>query len=402
MICFIVDVFLRQEHMIWTFIASSRPCWRPSVSSPGRWSEYCWTFVIRWTWTRVLWSHSSAASFSFTDKYLHPPIFHEQFLLFPRGTGWKQSPDGLRLWKHFDFTSSLLSRKRDRPFDGSAACAISCVISSPRAWPPGKTSSPMWLFPSTNFFNGKLLGQKLFFWTFGRRILSSSWRNSHVFLEETVTRSLKKQSRVSVSSWREREEIVVVFCVLFSDSVDARGNRAPLEGDVWARHRRGEGSPHQQAFRQRAVQQCGSGQFCGDESALWGTDCIFRHLTLTSSVWSWINSPPYVAVGQDHRNPRIELITTMLQKGMYHDAVRLIGEMPTQYATTFEPLAQEIANVVHYIIDPLYRRYHGYIWSWAGKVCRAGNFPGGVCVWFVKNNVTESIGCRACKKRKEL
>ena len=28
--------------------------------------------------------------------------------------------------------------------------------------------------------------------------------------------------------------------------------------------------------------------------------------------------------------------------------------------------------------------YHGYTWSWAGKVCRAGHFSGGVCVWCVK------------------
>ena len=28
--------------------------------------------------------------------------------------------------------------------------------------------------------------------------------------------------------------------------------------------------------------------------------------------------------------------------------------------------------------------YHGYTWSWAEKVCRAGHFAGGVCVWCVK------------------
>ena len=37
----------------------------------------------------------------------------------------------------------------------------------------------------------------------------------------------------------------------------------------------------------------------------------------------------------------------------------------------------------------------------AGKVCRAGYCPGGVCLLVCQNNVTESIGCRACKMRKE-
>ena len=29
-------------------------------------------------------------------------------------------------------------------------------------------------------------------------------------------------------------------------------------------------------------------------------------------------------------------------------------------------------------------QYHGYTWWWGGKVCRAGNFSGGFCVWCVK------------------
>ena len=29
-------------------------------------------------------------------------------------------------------------------------------------------------------------------------------------------------------------------------------------------------------------------------------------------------------------------------------------------------------------------QYHGYTWSWAGKVCRAGNFSGAFCVWCVE------------------
>ncbi|OQV14093.1 THO complex subunit 2 [Hypsibius exemplaris] len=58
---------------------------------------------------------------------------------------------------------------------------------------------------------------------------------------------------------------------------------------------------------------------------------------------------------EENRNPRIELVTIMLQRGMYHDAIRLINDMPIQYATTFEPLALEISRIVHYIIDPIYR-----------------------------------------------
>lgn len=59
---------------------------------------------------------------------------------------------------------------------------------------------------------------------------------------------------------------------------------------------------------------------------------------------------------QENKNPRIELVTTMFRFGMYHDAMRLISEMPVHYASTFEPLALEMAKVVHYVIDPLYRR----------------------------------------------
>ncbi|XP_055340190.1 THO complex subunit 2-like [Paramacrobiotus metropolitanus] len=57
---------------------------------------------------------------------------------------------------------------------------------------------------------------------------------------------------------------------------------------------------------------------------------------------------------EKNKNPRIELVTVMLQHGMYHDAVRLINDMPMLYATTFQPLAAELAKIIHYIINPLY------------------------------------------------
>ena len=60
---------------------------------------------------------------------------------------------------------------------------------------------------------------------------------------------------------------------------------------------------------------------------------------------------------QDNKNARIELVTTMFRFGMYDDAMRLISQMPVHYASTFQPLALEMAKVVHYVIDPLYRRY---------------------------------------------
>ena len=45
---------------------------------------------------------------------------------------------------------------------------------------------------------------------------------------------------------------------------------------------------------------------------------------------------------------------------------------------------------------------HGTQGSWAGKVCRAGHFSGRRLPLVCENNVTEPIGCRACKMRKEM
>ena len=52
--------------------------------------------------------------------------------------------------------------------------------------------------------------------------------------------------------------------------------------------------------------------------------------------------------------------------------------------------------------DITYLHYHRYTWSRAGKVCRTGNFSGRRLRLVCENNVTEPIGCRACKMRKEM
>ena len=47
--------------------------------------------------------------------------------------------------------------------------------------------------------------------------------------------------------------------------------------------------------------------------------------------------------------------------------------------------------------------YHGNTWSWAGKVCRAGHFSGGLCVWCVKIFFrTFSLASQSIEARQKL
>lgn len=54
-------------------------------------------------------------------------------------------------------------------------------------------------------------------------------------------------------------------------------------------------------------------------------------------------------------NQKLGLCEALLSVGDWNNAKKLINRLPDYYAMTFQPIALALCNLLHYIIEPVYR-----------------------------------------------
>ncbi|XP_067949225.1 THO complex subunit 2-like isoform X2 [Watersipora subatra] len=58
-------------------------------------------------------------------------------------------------------------------------------------------------------------------------------------------------------------------------------------------------------------------------------------------------------------NGKLQLTEALLKQGAWKQAKEVMDRLPQYHATSYEPIAKTMCQLIHYVIDPMYQRHHG-------------------------------------------